>query len=171
MISFQSFEQPLNYIKTLMHYRANSRHDYQKYLIRLYISFNNSEYYTKLYSKLERDSYNFNSFYKHINANSLFTDRQIDIICRRLESRSAIKNISSGAYYRQVKQCRTKIIRLLYSTIFLKYIGALDHETFFAIEKIASQLEVMLAEKTSDFSAAESVISVIEALVKRMCKV
>jgi predicted transcriptional regulator len=60
---------------------------------------------------------------------------------------------------------------LLYSTIFLKYIGALDHETFFAIEKIASQLEVMLAQKTSDFSAAESVISVIEALVKRMCKV
>jgi hypothetical protein len=137
----------------------------------MYISFNNSEYYTKLYSKLERDSYNFNSFYKHINANSLFTDRQIDIICRRLESRGALENISSGAYYRQVKQCRTKIIRLLYSIIFLKYIGAFDHETFFAIEKIASQLEVMLAQNTSDFSAAESVISVIEQLVKRMCKV
>jgi hypothetical protein len=120
---------------------------------------------------LERDSYNFNSFCKRINANSLFTDRQIDIICRRLESKGTIENISSGAYYRQVKQCRTKIIRLLYSIIFLKYIGALDQETFFAIEKIASQLEVMLAQKMSDFSRAESVISVIEQLVKRMCKV
>jgi hypothetical protein len=137
----------------------------------IYIGFNNREYYTKLYSNLERDSYNFNSFYKRINTNSLFTDRQIDIICKRLESRGTIENISSGAYYRQVKQCRTKIIRLLYSIIFLKYIGALDHETFFAIEKIGSQLEVMLAQKTSDFSRAESVILVIEQLVKRMCKV
>ena len=142
-----------------------------KYLIQPYISFNNTKYYTKLYSKLKQDSYNFNSFYKHIIANSLFTNRQIDIICRRLESRGVIENISSGAYFRQVKQCRTKIIRLLYSIILLKYIGALDHETFFAIEKIASQLEVMLAQKSSDFSKAESVISVIEQLVKRMCKV
>jgi hypothetical protein len=29
----------------------------------------------------------------------------------------------------------------------------------------------MLAQKSSDFSKAESVISVIEQLVKRMCKV
>ena len=120
---------------------------------------------------MKQDSYNFNSFYKHIIANSLFTNRQIDIICRRLESRGVIENISSGAYFRQVKQCRTKIIRLLYSIILLQYIDALDHETFFAIEKITSQLEVMLAQKSSDFSKAESVISVIEQLVKRMCKV
>ena len=60
---------------------------------------------------------------------------------------------------------------MLYSIIFLKCIGAIDHETFFAIEKIASQIEVMLAQKTSDNSRVESVISVIEQLVKRMCKV
>ena len=96
---------------------------------------------------MEQDNYNFNSFYKHINANSLFTDRQIDIICRRLESRGTIENISSGAYYRQVKQCRTKLVRLLYSIIFLKCIGALDHETFFVIEKIASQLRNDVSSK------------------------
>ncbi len=121
--------------------------------------------------RMEQDNYNFNSFYKHINANSLFTARQIDIISKRLEYRGTIENISSGAYYRQVKQCRTKIVRMLYSIIFLKCIGAIDHETFFAIEKIASQIEVMLAQKTSDNSRVESVISVIEQLVKRMCKV
>lgn len=135
------------------------------------ISFNNSEYYTKLYSKLERDSYNFNSFYKHINANSLFTDRQIDIICRRLENKGTIENISSGAYYRQVKQSRTKIVRLLYSIILLKSVGVLDQETFFAIEKMISQIKVMLDQKTSDNSQVESVITVIDQLVKRMCKV
>ncbi len=120
---------------------------------------------------MERDNYDFNSFYRYINVNSLFTARQIDIISRRLEQGGTIENISSGAYYRQVKQCRTKIIRLLYSIILLKCIGALDHETFLVIEKIASQIEVILAQNTSDNSRAESVISVIDQLVKRMCKV
>jgi len=120
---------------------------------------------------MEQDNYDFNSFYRYINVNSLFTARQIDIISRRLEQGGTIENISSGAYYRQVKQCRTKIIRLLYSIILLKCIGALDHETFLVIEKIASQIEVILAQSTSDNSRAESVISVIDQLVKRMCKV
>jgi len=121
--------------------------------------------------KMEPQEYNFNSFYRYIIANSLFTTRQIDIISRRLENRGTIENISSGAYYRHVEQSRTKIVRLLYSIILLKCVGALDHEAFFTIEKMASQIEVMLNQKTSDNSRAESVISVIEQLVKRMCKV
>jgi hypothetical protein len=121
-------------------------------------------------AKMEQQEYNFNSFYRYIIANSLFTTRQIDIISRRLQNRGTIENISSGAYYRQVKQSRTKIVRLLYSIILLKSVGVLDQETFFAIEKMASQIRVMLDQKTSD-SRAESVISVIEQLVKRMCKV
>ena len=121
--------------------------------------------------KMEQQEYNFNSFYRYIIANSLFTTRQIDIISRRLQNKGSIENISSGAYYRQVKQSRTKIVRLLYSIILLKSVGVLDQETFFTIEKMASQIRVMLDQKTSDNSRAESVISVIEQLVKRMCKV
>ena len=121
--------------------------------------------------KMEQQEYNFNSFYRYIIANSLFTTRQIDIISRRLKNRGTIENISSGAYYRQVKQSRTKMVRLLYSIILLKSVGVLDQETFFTIEKMASQIRVMLDQKTSDNSGAESVISVIEQLVKRMCKV
>jgi hypothetical protein len=120
---------------------------------------------------MEPQKYNFNSLYRYIIANSLFTARQIDIISRRLENRGTIENISSGAYYRQVTQSRTKIVRLLYSIILLKCIGALDHETFFAIEKMASQIEVMFDQKISNNSRADTVISVIEQLVKRMCKV
>jgi hypothetical protein len=121
--------------------------------------------------KMEQQEYNFNSFYRYIIANSLFTTRQIDIISRRLQNRGTIENISSGAYYRQVKQSRTKIVRLLYSIILLKSVGVLDQETFFTIEKMASQIRVILDQKTNDNSRAESVISVIEQLVKRMCKV
>ena len=121
--------------------------------------------------KMESQEYNFNSFYRYIIANSLFTTRQIDIISRRLQNRGTIKNISSGAYYRQLKQSRTKMVRLLYSIILLKCVGVLDQETFFAIEKMASQIRVMLDQKTSDNSRADSVITVIEQLVKRMCKV
>jgi predicted sugar kinase len=120
---------------------------------------------------MEQQKYNSNSFYRHIIANSLFTTRQIHIISRKLENRGAVENISSGAYYRQVKQCRTKLVRLLYSIILLKCVGALDKEAFSVIERMVSQIQVILNQEASDNLVPENVMSVIEQLVKRMCKV
>jgi hypothetical protein len=120
---------------------------------------------------MEQHRSNSNRFYRHIIANSLFTARQIYIISRKLENRGTVENISSGAYYRQVKQCRTKLVRLLYSIILLKCVGALDKETFFVIERMVSQIQVMFDQEGSDNLPTENVMSVIEQLVKRMCKV
>jgi hypothetical protein len=117
---------------------------------------------------------NFIDFRRYIIANSLFTERQISIIYRRLTSKGLIENTSSGAYYRQVKQCRDKIIGLIYSIILLRSIGAIDQQTLLAIEKLADQLTVILSRENSDIlqeEGMENVISVIEQLVKRMCKV
>jgi hypothetical protein len=120
---------------------------------------------------MEQHGSNSNRFYRHIIANSLFTARQIYIISRKLENRGTVENISSGAYYRQVKQCRTKLVRLLYSIILLKCVGALDKETFSVIERMVSQIQVMFDQEGSDNLPTENVMSVIEQLVKRMCKV
>ena len=120
---------------------------------------------------MEQHGSNSNSFYRHIIANSLFTARQIYIISRKLENRGTVENISSGAYYRQVKQCRTKLVRLLYSIILLKCVGALDKETFSVIERMISQIQVIFDQEGSDNLPTENVMSVIEQLVKRMCKV
>jgi sugar phosphate permease len=123
---------------------------------------------------MENTRSNFNSLYRHIIANSLFTEKQISIISKRVTSQYKAGNISSGAYYRQVKQCRLKLMGLLYSIILLRCIGAIDEQTLFTIEKLANHLTVILDLVNSDIPEGQSmqtVIYVIQQLFKRMCKV
>ena len=120
---------------------------------------------------MEQKDDNSSILYRHIIVNSLFTDRQIHIISKRLANDGLKENISSGAYYRQVKQCKNKITRLLYSIVLLNSISALDEETFHILERMTSQLRVILYQKTSDNSKIQDVTSVIDQLIKRMSKV
>jgi len=120
---------------------------------------------------MDQTDYNSNIFYRRIIANSLFTNRQMDIISKRLSSDRVIESISSGAYYRQVKQCNNKIARLLYSIILLNSINALDEEVFHILERLTAQLRVILHQDASDNSKVQDVMSVIDQLVKRLSKV
>jgi hypothetical protein len=118
---------------------------------------------------------NSNAFYREIIKKSLFTDRQISIIYKRVTSHSTVENISAGAYYRQLKQCRLKIKATLYSILLLRLCGALDNETMVALERIATQLDVMSqASGPSEFSGdrmSQDVALMVQKLVDIMCKV
>lgn len=107
-------------------------------------------------------------------ANSLFTPRQASIILKRLQGRGRQENISSGAYYRQVKQCRDKAIAVLYSAVLLQSTGVLQPEALSALGRLADQLSVIFASEGSsdvlDQARLEDVISVMDTLVKRVCK-
>ena len=81
--------------------------------------------------------------------------------------------MSSGAYYRQVKQSRDKAIAVLYSTILLQSSGALQPEALSALGRLADQLGVIFASESSDVlnnARLEDVMSVMDQLVKRVCK-
>jgi hypothetical protein len=114
------------------------------------------------------NSYDISSY---IITNSLFTKRQIDIIYKRLSNFDRPKNMTAGAYYRQIKQCRQKVRRLLYSLLLLRLLNVLDKQTLFAIERIIEQLTVIFNSKSSDISPtfqSASVIFTIDELIKRM---
>jgi hypothetical protein len=116
----------------------------------------------------QSNSYN---VYTHIIINSLFTKKQIDIISKRLNNAERPKNMTSGAYYRQIKQCREKVRRLLYSLLLLRSLSLIDNQTFLAIERISEQLSVIFGNKSSDISQifhSRSVIYTIDELIKRM---
>jgi hypothetical protein len=116
----------------------------------------------------QSNSYN---VYTHIIVNSLFTKKQIDIISKRLNNAERPKNMTSGAYYRQIKQCREKVRRLLYSLLLLRSLALIDNQTFLAIERISEQLSVIFGNKSSDISEVfqnRSVIFTIDELIKRM---
>jgi hypothetical protein len=114
---------------------------------------------------------NFNALYAYIVANSLFTPRQLSIISNQLKGGSKPEKISSGAYYRQVKQCRKKVISILYSMILLQSIGIVHSEALTTINKLSEQLTVIFASESSDAMSrlnVDDVISVINEVIKRV---
>ncbi len=117
---------------------------------------------------------NSNILYTHLVANSLFTPRQLSIILKQLRGGSKTDKISSGAYYRQVKQCRNKVISILYSMILLQSMGIVQSDTSATLNKLAEQLVVIFAsESSSDVLPrinVKDVISVIDEVIKRMSK-
>jgi hypothetical protein len=109
--------------------------------------------------------------YSYIIENSLFTNRQIDIICKKLKNIDRPTNMTAGAYYRQIKQCKKKVTRLLYSLLLLRSLNMVDTQTLFAIERLSEQLTVIFSNKSSDISQTyqnNSVTFVIDELIKRM---
>jgi hypothetical protein len=117
---------------------------------------------------------NSSTIYAHLVANSLFTPRQLSIISKKLQGGGTTEKISSGAYYRQVKQCRKKVTSILYSMILLQSMGIVQLEAPSTLSKLAEQLAVIFAsESSSDVTTrlnVDDVISVINEVIKRMSK-
>lgn len=116
---------------------------------------------------------NSNVVWDQLVANSLFTRRQLTIISNHLSRRGRAQGISSGAYYRQLKQCRNKITGVLYSMILLQSTGVIQQESLVTLARLAEQLGVILGASSSDIideARLNDVISVMDTLVKRMSK-
>jgi hypothetical protein len=117
---------------------------------------------------------NSSTLYAHIVANSLFTPRQLSIILKRLQGSGKPEKISSGAYYRQVKQCRKKVISVLYSMMLLQSMGVIQQEAPATLSKLAEQSAVIFASESSSDATPRlninDVISVINEVIKRMSK-
>lgn len=115
-----------------------------------------------------------NKLLMKIIANSLFTDNQISIISKRVQGGGRPTNMTSGAYYRQVKQCKDKSIAVLYGALLLQLSGALQPEALSALSRLADQLSVIFASEGGsdviDQARLEDVMSVIDTLVKRVCR-
>ena len=116
----------------------------------------------------------FNNIYKNILGNSLFTERQTYIICKRLTTKKNVISISRGAYYRQLRQCRHKIISILYSILLLQYIGAIDRRSLSVLQELSNKLGVIPTLDKSDVTdpkRMESVTLALENALKKMCNV
>jgi hypothetical protein len=117
---------------------------------------------------------NSHNLYAYIVANSLFTPRQLSIISKRLQGSGKVENISSGAYYRQVRQCREKVAAILFSIILLQSTRVIQPDTLTALSRLTDKLGVIFSSESSDISTSEQrvndVMSVIDQLVKRMSK-
>ncbi len=112
---------------------------------------------------------NFNDIVRQIIKKSLFTERQIEIILKRRILGNYQFNISKGAFYRQVGQCKDKLQALYYTWILLRAMNVIRVEDVDVINRLAEQVSVI---KNSDVfpECEEEVIFVIQELLNRTCK-
>lgn len=100
---------------------------------------------------------------------SLFTSKQISIIYNKLHRAKMENKMSSGAYYRQVKQCKNKFYSLLYTILLFKTLKIIDDKTFLIIESIVDQLDSLLkgGRNHTDDPIPQDVINVIDKIIKK----
>jgi hypothetical protein len=101
--------------------------------------------------------------------NSTFTIRQIQIIYKIYNREKRLKDISSGAYYREVKQCKDKIRKIYYSIIILNLIGIVNNEQLTTINSIVNKLDMLKGNHNVHHdNDANAVINVIEKLLDKI---
>ncbi len=101
---------------------------------------------------------------------STFTNRQIQIIYNIHNKESRPKGITSGAYYREVKQCKAKIRRLYYSLILLGLMGIINNEQLITLNLAIERL-YKLKDNNQDIHhdvSINPVIDIIEQMLDRM---
>lgn len=106
----------------------------------------------------------FNEFLRHIIKNSLFTERQLYIISKVKEKQKLLNGVSSGAYYRQIRQCKNKIFGILYSMMLLRTINVLDEQAFHTIDELSDRLANIISQPNSDLIRDIEITSVISKM-------
>ena len=111
-----------------------------------------------------------NLLFSKIIEKSTFTNRQIQIIHNIHNKESRPKEISSGAYYREIKQCKAKIRRLYYSLILLGLMGIINNEQLITLNLALERL-YKLKDNNQDIHhdiSLNPVIDIIERMLDKM---
>jgi hypothetical protein len=83
------------------------------------------------------------------------------------------KKMTSGAYYRQLGQCRTKIRKIVYTMLLLRLFGVLDVGTFSVLDQLNNQLNVMLNKRSDeiDTTTLSNVISLVDDVIAKLVQI
>lgn len=109
----------------------------------------------------------FNGIIRRIIKKSLFTERQIEIILHQRGIARSEFSITRGAYYRQARQSREKMVSLFYSVVLLQGLGVLGDAG--VMSRLAEQVRVMHGSDMFGGSE-EDVISLMDRLVREACR-
>ncbi|MGZ5485257.1 MAG: hypothetical protein ACXWFB_05015, partial [Nitrososphaeraceae archaeon] len=72
---------------------------------------------------------------------NLFTKKQISIIYNKINTHVSNNQMSAGAYYRQIKQCRKKYEQLIYTILLFRLLNLIDNNTIDTLELLVKQLD------------------------------
>ena len=130
-----------------------------------------------MYSTEEKIGLEFNDLLNILIKKNLFTKKQISIIYNKFNnpiSNVSKNNLSAGAYYRQIKQCRKKYDQLIYTLVLFRLLNFIDNSTMETIQSIITQLEKISHNDLNHNSTKivpNDIIIVIEKIMKKINKI
>lgn len=125
---------------------------------------------------MSTNGYNFSYFLTILVKNSMLTPRQVSIIYKKLGKEKSPINISGGAYYRQVKQCKDKIRQIIYSIILLRLMGVMDDRIYTILDQLNAQFTriSLVCEQQSDMSQemyTRNLIPILEDVITKLSRI
>jgi len=119
---------------------------------------------------MENSNLNYTSILNHFVVNSILTEKQTSIIYNKIIKSKPSKKMTSGAYYRQLGQCRTKIRKIVYTLLLLRLFSVLDVGTFSVLDQLNNQLNVMLNKRSDeiDTTTLSNVISLVDDVIAKL---
>ena len=119
---------------------------------------------------MENDNLNYTSIFNHFIENSIFTKKQTSIIYNKILHEKRAGNISAGAYYRQLGQCRNKVKRTVYTLLLLRLLNVVDMETYAILNQLNDQLNVILNKPSDeiDNSTLSNVICLMDNVIRKL---
>lgn len=122
---------------------------------------------------MENSNLNYTSILNHFVVNSILTEKQTSIIYNKIMKSKPSKKMTSGAYYRQLGQCRTKIRKIVYTLLLLRLFSVLDVGTFSVLDQLNNQLNVMLNKRSDeiDTTTLSNVISLVDDVIAKLVQI
>lgn len=119
---------------------------------------------------MENSNLNYTSILNHFVTNSILTEKQTSIIYNKIMKSKPNKKMSSGAYYRQLAQCRTKIRKIVYTILLLRLFNVLDTGTFSVLDQLNNQMNVMLNKRSDeiDITTINNVTALIDDVITKL---
>lgn len=123
---------------------------------------------------------NYNQCLRFLVENSILTSRQVSIISKRIRNDHSSDYRTAGSYYRQVKQCRVKIRRIMYTIILLRILNLMDDNVNGSLEQIVIRLDefVKLSDEQRDISHItyqesdlSSMLSMLNDVIMKLIKI
>jgi hypothetical protein len=119
---------------------------------------------------MENTNLDYTSILNHFIVNSTLTQKQASIIYNKITKSKSSTRMTSGAYYRQLGQCRRKIRKIVYTLLLLRLFNVLDAGTFSVLDQLNNQLNVMLNKSSDDIdtSTVNNVTSLIDDVIEKL---
>ena len=137
-------------------------------------------YYTEVYSTMSFPELNYNQCLRFLIENSVLTSKQVSIISKRIRNDHSPDYRTAGSYYRQLKQSRVKIRRIIYTIILLRILDVIDDNVNESLEQIVTRLHefVKLSEDhryishiTYQESDLLSMLSMLNDVIMKLIKI